>query len=470
MSADKRGVAFGGRAQRKSWQLLALFLGLSLIAAACGGGDDDDEGAGDKPSSTFKQGGDFVELGTFVGDPPEHIDPGLNQTLDAYQVVNALYDGLTDIDASDPDNPVIRPQVAESYEANDDATVWTFKVRKGLQFSNGEKVLPSSFARAWERASDPDFAGVYSYLMTFIKGGAEKLDGKADTLEGVEADDDAMTLTVTLAAPYSNFDAVAGFQLFFPMPKAVEELDDQTQRDNGMMVGNGPFMLDKPRSDTEIVLVRNPKCDGTKYDKGFKLPKKPYLGIPGFKEGLCEFCAYDKEAAQDAYDEWKADGNELKDPIKIQFNIDAGHEDVVDLIIDDWKAIGIPAERQGIDTETYFTQLSDGACTVCRAGWFADYPTYDNFMFDLWGSESSNNYSYMADKKFDGLVADAKKTVDKDDQAKLFQDAEQVLLNDDVAVIPLVWYRGDYVYDPETVDNFQATNFGLIIWEQVALK
>jgi ABC-type oligopeptide transport system substrate-binding subunit len=464
--------------------------------------------------------------------------------------------------------------VAESYEANDDATVWTFKIRKGLKFSNGEKVLPSSFARAWERASDPDFAGVYSYLMTFIKGGAEKLDGKAKTLEGVDADDEAMTLTVTLAAPYSNFDAVSGFQLFFPMPKAVEQLDDQTQWDNGMMIGNGPFMLDKPRSDTEIVLVRNPKWNGTKYDKGFGLPKQPYLdkitfkvqadpdtsynafsagegndgqvpsarvgevrdaypdsttlgiqilgsyhydislkdpvvggeknvklrqamsmainrdrlnervwdksrtvstgitppGIPGFKKDLCDFCAYDKAAAQKAYDEWKDEGNEIKDPIKIQFNIDAGHEDVVDLIIDDWKAIGIPAERQGIDTETYFTQLSEGACVVCRAGWFADYPTYDNFMFDLWGSESSNNYSYMADKKFDKLVADAKSTVDKDDQAKLFQDAEQVLLNDDVAVIPLVWYRGDYVYDPETVDNFPATNFGLIIWEQVALK
>ena len=118
---------------------------------------------------------------------------------------------------------------------------------------------------------------------------------------------------------------------------------------------------------------------------------------------------------------------------------------------------------QGIDDE-------GGWVNRDSAGWFADYPTYDNFMFDLWGSESSNNYSYMADEKFDGLVADAKKTVDKDEQAKLFQDAEQVLLNDDVAVIPLVWYRGDYVYDPETVDNFPATNFGLIIWEQVALK
>ena len=53
-------------------------------------------------------GGEFVDLGTFVGDPPEHIDPALNVTLDAYQVVNALYDGLTEIDSSDPENPEIK--------------------------------------------------------------------------------------------------------------------------------------------------------------------------------------------------------------------------------------------------------------------------------------------------------------------------------------------------------------------------
>ena len=87
-----------------------------------------------------------------MGDPPEHIDPALNTTLDAYQVVNALYDGLTDIDATDPANPVIVPHVAESYEANEDATVWTFTIRDEQFFSTGEQVLPSSFVRAWERA------------------------------------------------------------------------------------------------------------------------------------------------------------------------------------------------------------------------------------------------------------------------------------------------------------------------------
>ena len=38
--------------------------------------------------------------------------------------------------------------------------------------------------------------------------------------------------------------------------------------------------------------------------------------------------------------------------------------------------------------ETYFSELADGACVFCRVGWFADYPTYDNFMYDLFHTDS----------------------------------------------------------------------------------
>jgi oligopeptide transport system substrate-binding protein len=562
------------RRQRRSVKLLALIMGLSLVAAACGGDDGDetsesgDETGGAEPT----QGGDFVDLGTFVGDPPEHIDPALNVTLDAYQAVNALYDGLTDIDASDPENPEIRPMVAESYEANDDATVWTFQIREGLSFSDGTPVLPSSFSRAWERASDPDFAGDYSYLFSFIEGGQEKLDGEADTLAGVEADDEAMTLTVTLAAPYSNFDAVAGFQIFFPMPEAVEELADQNEWENGLMIGNGPFQLAQPRTPEELVLEPNPEWDGTLYDEAFGLPEQPYLdtltfrvsadpdtaynsfeagegntgqippgrvqeadqnhgttldvqilgsyhfemkwsdpviggpenvllrqaisqaidretineavyensrtvstgitppGIPGFAEGLCEFCAYDPEAAQQAFDDWTAEGNELTEPLRIQFNADAGHEDVVAIMIDNLSAIGIEAEQEPFPTETYFTELSDGACQICRSGWFADYPAYDNFMYDLFSTDSigGNNHGEFSVPEFDDLVAQGKETVDAEEQASLFNQAEEVLLNENVGVVPIVWYRGDYTYNEDELANFAQTNFGLIIWETVA--
>ncbi len=111
--------------KRSVGRLAAVLVAFTLIVAACGGDDSGDDSAasddtGDSDVATAA-GGDFVDLGTFVGDPPEHIDPALNVTLDAYQVVNPLYDGLTEIDTSDPDNPVIVPDVAESYEANEDA-------------------------------------------------------------------------------------------------------------------------------------------------------------------------------------------------------------------------------------------------------------------------------------------------------------------------------------------------------------
>ena len=108
---------------------------------------------------------------------------------------------------------------------------------------------------------------------------------------------------------------------------------------------------------------------------------------------------------------------------------------------------------------------------ICRTGWFADYPTYDNFMFDLFHSSAlnGNNYGFI-NEEFDALVDEAKQTIDKDVQAELFQQAEQVLLNDGGwRAIPINWYRGDYAYDPERVTNFGQTNFGLILWEQVTL-
>jgi oligopeptide transport system substrate-binding protein len=556
------------RLKRKGPKLLALILGLSLVAAACGSDDKSGDNAGSdttKPSGTVA-GGDFIDLGTVVGSPLEHIDPALNSTLDGYQVINAMYDGLTDIDATDPADPKIVPHVAESFEANDDASVWTFTIRDGQTFAGGEEILPSTFQKSWERSAD--LAGDYSYLLGFIDGGSERLDGTADTISGIAVDDDAMTLTVTLDAPYSNFPAVAGFQLFMPVPK--EAIDAGAEWENGLMFGNGPYKESAARTDEEIALVKNDEWTGD-YNQDtwddrldtitFKVSADPDTsfnafeagegdngnipparvtdaeaygntldvsilgsyhwvmnteegpiagdenlklrqaisaainrdeindavyngsrttstgvtpeGIPGFKADLCDYCTYDVEQAQGLFDEWKAEGNSLSEPIPLQFNADAGHEPVAAIVVDNLKAIGIDAVAQPMDGETYFSDLADGACiAMCRAGWFADYPTYDNFMFDLFHTDSigGNNLGPFSNADFDALVDEAKQTVDTAKQADLFQQAEKILLNDDTGVVPMNWYRGDYVYNADRIASFPQTNFGLILWEQVALK
>lgn len=562
------------RRQRRSLKLLALILGLSLVAAACGG-DDDDEGAetdeGDQAAEGV-QGGELVDLGVFGQGPPEHLDPAINTTVDGFQIGGSVYDGLAETDFSDPENPETVGVVAESWDVNDDATEFVFHIREDLTFSTGEDVLPSSFVRGWERASDPDFAGDYSYLFTFIEGGAEKLDGSADTISGVEADDEEMTLTVTLAEPYANFPAVAGFQLFMPMPSEVDELEDQNEWEQGIMIGNGPFMMDAPANDQEIVLVPNPEWDGTKYDEALGLPEQPFLekitftigsdidtsynafeageadvtnfapgryqeaqdnwsttidtpflgayyfmfndrdervggpdnlllrqaismainredintdvyegsrttatgitppGIPGFEEGLCEFCNYDPEAAEAAYQEWLDAGNELAEPLPIQFNADSGHEPVVQIIIDNLADVGIEAVAEPIPPDDYFGQLAEGACVFCRVGWLADYPTYDNFTFDIFGTEAldGNNYGY-SNPEFDELIADAKATTDPDEAGELFREAEQLLLNGDTGVVPINWYRGQQVYNGDKIANLVEDPSGHVIWETVSL-
>ena len=584
--------------RRRSIKLLTALASIALVATACGGDDDDDaepettaggesatteeaatgsaatEGtdagatgatdAGEEGGGEAAAGGELIECGTFVGDPPEHIDPALNSTLDAYQVINALYDGLTD---NDQETLEAKPHVAESFEANEDATVWTFTIREGMAFSDGEQILPSTFQRSWERATDPDFAGEYSYLFNFIEGGAEKLAGEADTITGVVADDDAMTLTVTLSAPYSNFPAVAGFQTFFPMPEGASA--DPAGYENSVMIGNGPYMMEAARTDEEIVLVKNEawtgdingdtwddrlermtfrtsadpdtaynafeagECDtanipparaleaqenwGTTLDlqvlgsyHWFFNQRDPRIGgpenlklrqaisqaidretineavfngtrtnstgivmdgIPGFKPDMCDYCAYDPEAAQAAFDEWTAAGNALDGPLPIQFNAGAGHEDVAAIFVDNLAAIGIPAEATPMPTEDYFSRLADGECVVCRAGWYADYPTYDNFMYDLFHQDSigGNNHGYVSDE-FDALVDQGKQTVDPDEQAALFNQAEEILLNQDIGVIPINWYLGDYVYNDEKISNFPQTKLGIVLFEQLTLS
>ena len=553
------------RLKRKGLKLLAVFLGLSLVAAACG--DDDSSGGDDEGSEDTtpegSAGGDFIDLGTFVGDPPEHLDPALNSTLDAYQAINAMYDGLSDID---PETGDIVPHVAESWEPNEDASEWVFTIRDGQAFAGGEEILPSTFANSWERAAD--LAGDYSYLLGFIEGGQERLDGSADTLAGVEADDDAMTLTVTLSAPYSNFASVAGFQLFFPVP--TEAIEAGADWENQTMFGNGPYKMEVPRTDQEIKLVKNDEWNGdfnqdTWEDRldsiTFKTSADPDTsynsfeagegnnanipparvadaeaayqntldvailgsyhwvmdteegvlagpenlklrqaisaainreeineavyngsrttstgvtpdGIPGFAPDLCDYCAYDPEQAQTLYDEWVADGGELTEPLPLQFNADSGHEPVAAIMVDNLAEIGIEAVAEPMNAETYFSDLADGACkSICRAGWFADYPTYDNFMFDLFHTDSigGNNLGPFSNEEFDQLIDQAKETVDADEQASLFQEAERILLNEDTGVVPLNWYRGDYVYSDDIV-SFPQSNFGLITWEQVAFQ
>ena len=107
--------------QKHKWYMLVLALvlvGLLAVVAACGGNDEE-------TTTTGAGAGEPVTGGTFniYISEPAFIDPVNLQESEGTQVGNQLFDSLAKFDYLTGD---ILPAAATNWEANADATVWTF--------------------------------------------------------------------------------------------------------------------------------------------------------------------------------------------------------------------------------------------------------------------------------------------------------------------------------------------------------
>ncbi len=237
-----------------------------------------------------KTGGTFRDNWNFSASDAAHYDPGLNTELIGAQLNNMMFDGLTRINAV---TGKLEADVAESYSSNAAATVWTFKIRKGIKFTNGEDVLPSTFKRTWERNVAPDFGSEYASLASTINGYQAVQDGKSKSL-GIVADDANMTLTVNLSSPYGLLPDVMTHNFFFPLPKEAADMGKDWET-KGTIIGNGAFKLDKHTIDQSARLVRNDSYFGGIYGQKacldaieMKVSKDPLVAYNDFLAGNAE--------------------------------------------------------------------------------------------------------------------------------------------------------------------------------------
>jgi oligopeptide transport system substrate-binding protein len=85
------------------------------------------------------------------GKLPKQLDPALASAPPETDLVRAVYEGLTDLDAKTLE---AKPAVAESWEISDDGRTWTFHLRKDAKWTNGEAVTARDFARSWRRLAE----------------------------------------------------------------------------------------------------------------------------------------------------------------------------------------------------------------------------------------------------------------------------------------------------------------------------
>ena len=194
-----------------------------------------------------------------ITEPPT-IDPGLATDANSVDIILPIFEGLVSVD----DAGNVAGVHAERWQIADDGRTYTFQLRDGLRWSDGQPVTARDYEYAWKRNIAPATASDYANVLYPIRN-AERIHtagGDVNSL-GVRAADDR-TLVVQLEQPAAYFLRLVSTWTFFPQPRAAIERHGDRWTEAGNIVTNGPCKLDAWRHNQEIVLVRNDDYWGPK--------------------------------------------------------------------------------------------------------------------------------------------------------------------------------------------------------------
>lgn len=162
------------------------------------------------------------------------------------------------------DATALEPQLATSWEPNDDATVWTIHLREGVTFHDGEPMTAEDVKFSLELALNPDAATQFPSFSQLTAGhfvgGEEYAAGDADEISGIRVVDDS-TLELEFVAPNPRLPYSFVFAWVLPQ-HALADLDpvdfQTTDWFYTSAIGTGPFMHDEFVQDQFWALVPNP--------------------------------------------------------------------------------------------------------------------------------------------------------------------------------------------------------------------
>jgi peptide/nickel transport system substrate-binding protein len=207
---------------------------------------------GTGPADTGHRGGTLTAATEGYVDT---MDPLLTQNV--YPLWPFAYDGLTAYQrVGGSGSTQLVPDLAVSLPAPTDAgTTYTFQLRSGIQYSNGEWLRPEDFRRALERELILGGNNYYGGPFADVVGGAACAahPSRCDLSQGVVVDDAADTVTFHLVAPNPEFLDRLTLPDAYPVPAGIPDHDIGLDP----MPSTGAYhFADVSRS--AVTLMRNP--------------------------------------------------------------------------------------------------------------------------------------------------------------------------------------------------------------------
>lgn len=253
---------------------LSVLLAASLVCAmmaGCGGKSeeapqtiDDMETAAETTEDAASADGegteeaalaDAQEMVYVLNNEPDGIDPNVTNNSFATPFLSNCFEGLVTYDT----NGEVVPGNAESWESNDDMTVYTFHLREGLKWSDGTALTANDYVYSALRVLTPETTSQYVNMISdYVVNGQEYYEGSASAEDvGVKALDDR-TLEFTLKAPCPYFVDMVSMWVYFPVQQAtIEANGDKWTTTPEAYVCNGPFKITEMNMGESMVLEKN---------------------------------------------------------------------------------------------------------------------------------------------------------------------------------------------------------------------
>jgi oligopeptide transport system substrate-binding protein len=178
---------------------------------------------------------------------------------------------------------------------------------------------------------------------------------------------------------------------------------------------------------------------------------------------------YDPEQAKKLLDEYLKEKNTTADKLDISFmfNTHSGHQKIAEAIQQMWKdKLGLNVKLTNQDFRVFLvTTKSKDTPQIWRSGWCLDYPDANNFLREVVAVGGANNPAEKGvpygginwkNDKFEELVKQAATEMDPAKRVDLYAQAEQILVYDDAAIIPIYWYTNVAVTQPWIKRTFSA--------------
>ena len=206
-------------------------------------------------------------LSVCLASEPDTLDPALNSAVDGATMVSHLFSGLAKWAQDESGKLVIVADAAKELVegvANEDGTVtYTYTLRDGMKWSDGQAVTAADFVFAWNRAASPALSADYNYMFDVVKGYAEMWETdesgenfvNADAKLAVEAVDEK-TIKVTLNNAVAYWNELLAFPVYFPVREDVVS-NEAWATDPSTYVCNGAYTITAWEHDSVITLEKN---------------------------------------------------------------------------------------------------------------------------------------------------------------------------------------------------------------------